>query len=187
MKFHNHNRIDDHNRVDEEVQNSNFVKTHFLIKLVQSYRYRFYNVNFVFNYQLYKHLCITYNKSKFSIKNVIVINFEFVNKFIIIISTTKTFLLITFHVSKVVHLNVTNVTIKEYVFREHRLITALIMFVLTKQNYELCFDMRYIINFIDRKFLLEVFLNIIIKKISRLITMRDTNINIYNINEYIKL
>ena len=60
-------------------------------------------------------------------------NFEFVNKFIIIvILTTKTFLLIIFHVSKVVHLNVTNVIIKKYVFRKQRFVTILIMFVLIK-------------------------------------------------------
>ena len=93
------------------------MKTHFFTKPVQSYRCRFCNANFVFNNQLHKHLRIIYNKSKSSIKIVIVINFELVNKFIIIISTTKAFLLKTFHVLKVMYSNITNVTIKEYVFR----------------------------------------------------------------------
>ena len=142
-KFYNYNRVD----VNEEThQNSNFVKTHFLTKLVQFYRCRFCNVDFVFNNQLYKHLRIIYNKAKFSIKKIIVINFESVNKFI---SATKVFLLIVFHISKVVHSNVMNVTIKEYVFRKHRFVIALIMFVLIKQSYELCFDTAYIISFID--------------------------------------
>ena len=59
-------------------------------------------------------------------------NFEFVNKFIVIILTTKTFSLIAFHASKVVHSNVTNVITKEYVFREHRFVITLIMFVFAK-------------------------------------------------------
>ena len=71
MKFHNYNRVDDYNRfndynyIDEKAQNSNFVKTHFLTKLIQFYRCRFCNVDHVFNNQLYKHLRIIYNKSKF--------------------------------------------------------------------------------------------------------------------------
>ena len=141
----------------------------------------------MFNNQLYKHLRIIYNKPRFSIRETIVTNFEFVNKFIAIISTTKTLLLITFYVSKVVHSNVTNVTTKEYVFRKHRFVIILMMFVLTKQGYKLCFDTRYNINFIDRKFLLEVFLNIVIKKISTFIIMKNINVNMYNINKYIKL
>ena len=50
----------------------------------------------------------------------------------IIISTTESFSSITFHASKVVHSNVTNITIKEYVFREHRFVTTLMMFILIK-------------------------------------------------------
>ena len=83
--------------------------------------------------------------------------------------------------------NVTNITIKEYAFREHRFVTILIMFVLIKQNYEFCFDTRYIINFIDRKFLLEVFPSIIIKKMSTFIIVKDINVNMYDANEYIRL
>ena len=85
------------------------------------------------------------------------------------------------------HSNVTNVTTKKYAFRKHRFVTILIMFILTKQDYELCFEMKYIINFIDRKFLLEVFSSIIIKKISILIIVKDINVNIHNVSEYIKL
>ena len=77
-------------------------------------------------------------------------NFEFINKsIIIVIATAETFSLIIFHISKVVYLNVTNVTIKEYVFRKYRFVTILMMFVLIKQSYELCFDTGYIINLID--------------------------------------
>ena len=44
-------------------------------------------------------------------------NSKSVNKFIIIvIATAEAFSLITFHASKVMHLNITNVIIKEYVF-----------------------------------------------------------------------
>ena len=51
-------------------------------------------------------------------------NFEFINKFIIITSATKSLLLITiiFYASKIVRLNITNVIIKEYVFRKHRFV-----------------------------------------------------------------
>ena len=181
MKFYNHNRV------DEKVQNPNFVKTHFLTKLVQSYRYRFYNADFVFDNQLYKHLRIIYNKSRFSIKNIIVVNFEFINKFIIIISATKTFLLITFHASKIVHLNITNIMTKKYAFRKYRFVIILIIFVLIKQDYEICFDTKYIMNLIDRKFLFEIFLNIVIKKMSTFITMKDIDVNIYSVNKYVRL
>ena len=61
------------------------------------------------------------------------------------------------------------------------------MFVLTKQSYELCFNTRYIINLIDRKFLFEIFSNIIIKKMSTLIIVKNINVNMHNVSEYIKL
>ena len=64
-------------------------------------------------------------------------NFNAINKFAIIITIIIlieiiSFMIMTFHVSKVVHLNVTNVIIKEYVFRKYRFVTTLIMFVLIK-------------------------------------------------------
>ena len=59
-------------------------------------------------------------------------NSDFVNKFIVIILTTEIPLLITFHASKIVHSNVTNVITKKYAFREHRFVTILMMFILTK-------------------------------------------------------
>ena len=120
------------------------MKTHFLTKLVQSYRYRFYNFDFVFNNQLHKHFRIIYNKFKFSTKEAIVINFALtkeiivmnfksVSKFIITaIATAKALSLITFHASKVIYSNITNITTEEYVFREHRFVTTLMMFVLIK-------------------------------------------------------
>ena len=42
-------------------------------------------------------------------------------------------------------------------------------------------------SFIDRKFLFKGFSSIVIKKISTLIIMRGINVNMYNINEYIRL
>ena len=118
------------------------MKTHFFTKPVQSYRCRFYNSDFVFNNQLHKHLRIIYIKSRFSIreaivmnfasiKEIIVINFKSVNKsIIIVIATAETLSSITFYVSKVVHSNVTNVMTKKYVFREHRFVIILIIFIL---------------------------------------------------------
>ena len=63
----------------------------------------------------------------------------------------------------------------------------MIIFILTKQSYELCFDTKCIIKLIDRKFLLEVFLNIVIKKMSTFITMKGIDVNMHNVNEYVKL
>ena len=160
------------------------MKTHFLTKLVQSYRYRFCNADFIFNNQLHKHLHIIYNKSRSSTKKVIVINFEFISKFI---ATTKTFSSITFHISKVMHSNITNVITKEYVFREHRFVTVSIIFILIKQSYELCFDTGYIISLIDRKFLFKVFPSIVIKKMLTFMTIRGININMHNVNKYVRL
>ena len=61
------------------------------------------------------------------------------------------------------------------------------IFFLIKQGYELYFNINYIINFIDRKFLFEIYLKIIIKKKLLPITIRGLDINIYNINKYINL
>ena len=61
------------------------------------------------------------------------------------------------------------------------------MFFLIKKGYELYFDIKYIINFIDKKFLLKISLKIVIKKMFFLIIIRELNINTYNISEYIKL
>ena len=131
--FHQETKFHDHNRADEETQNSNFVKTHFFTKLVQSYRCRFYNVDFIFNNQLHKHLRFIYNKFKSSTIKVIVINFKSINKFITtVIVTAKTLSSITFHTSKIVYSNVINVTIKEYAFREHRFVITLMIFILAK-------------------------------------------------------
>ena len=85
------------------------------------------------------------------------------------------------------HLNVTNVLTKEYIFREHRFVRTLIMFILIKQSYKLCFDTKCIINFIDRKFLLKIFPSIVIKKILTFIIVKDIDINMHDVNEYVKL
>ena len=42
-------------------------------------------------------------------------------------------------------------------------------------------------NFIDRKFLLEVFSSIIIKKMSTFIIVKGIDVNIHNVNEYVRL
>ena len=85
------------------------------------------------------------------------------------------------------YLNVINIIIKEYAFREHRFVTTLMMFVLTKQNYELYINTGYIMNLIDRIFLFEIFPNIVIKKMLTLIIIKDINVNMHSVNEYIKL
>ena len=61
------------------------------------------------------------------------------------------------------------------------------MFVLTKQSYEFYFDTGYIISLIDRKFLFKVFSSIVVKKMSTFMIIRDINVNMHNVNEYIKL
>ena len=96
-------------------------------------------------------------------------------------------MIMIFYAFKVVHLNVTNVTIKGYVFREYRFVIVLMMFVLTKQDYKLCFDTGYIISFIDRKFLFEIFSGIVVKKMSIFIIVKNIDVNMHNFNEYIKL
>ena len=53
--------------------------------------------------------------------------------------------------------------------------------------YNLYFNIRYIINFIDRAFLREIFSNAKIKRISILIIVKDIENRKYNINKYIKL
>ena len=47
--------------------------------------------------------------------------------------------------------------------------------------------MKYIINLIDRKFLFKIFSSIVIKKISTFIIIKGINIDMHNINEYVKL
>ena len=59
------------------------------------------------------------------------------------------------------------------------------MFFLAKQNHKLYFNINYIINLINRKFLFEIYLEIKVKRILSLIIIKSLNINIYNINQYI--
>ena len=47
--------------------------------------------------------------------------------------------------------------------------------------------MKYIINLIDKKFLFEIFLDIVVKKISTLMIIRGIDVNMHNVNEYVKL
>ena len=61
------------------------------------------------------------------------------------------------------------------------------IFFLVGQDYDLYFDINYIINLIDRKFLFEIYSEIIVRKILSLIIVRGLSINIYDVNEYINL
>ena len=92
-----------------------------------------------------------------------------------------------FYILKILSLNIINIIIEEFIFQRYRFVIILIIFFLIKKDYELYFDIKYIMNFIDKKFLLEISSKIVIKKISFLIIIRRLNINTYNINEYIKL
>ena len=74
-----------------------------------------------------------------------------------------------FYILKILFSNIINIIIEEFIFREYRFIIILIIFLLIKKDYELYFDIKYIINFIDKKFLLKIFLKIVIKKILFLI------------------
>ena len=53
--------------------------------------------------------------------------------------------------------------------------------------YNLYFDIKYIINLINKTFLSENYSTIEIKKISILITIKEINNNKYEVNEYIKI
>ena len=92
-----------------------------------------------------------------------------------------------FHILKILPSNIINIIIKRFIFRGYRFIIILIIFLLIKKDYEFCFDIKYIINLIDKKFLLEISLKIIIKKISSLIIVWELDINTYNTNEYMRL
>ena len=60
-------------------------------------------------------------------------------------------------------------------------------FFLLRILYDLYFNTRYIISFIDRVFLLKIYSNAKIKRISILIIVKNIENRKYNISEYIKL
>ena len=130
------------------------------MKWIYSYRYRHYNINFEFNNKLYKHLYNYINKfNKLIILEII--NFEILENFLeIIIMKIK-----VFHILKILFSNIINIIIEKFIFWEYRFITILIIFLLIKKGYKLYFNIEYIINFIDKKFLLKISLKIVIKKI----------------------
>ena len=74
-----------------------------------------------------------------------------------------------FYILKVLSSNIINIIIEEFAFRRYRFIIVLIIFLLIRKGYELYFDIEYIINFINKKFLLKISLKIVIKKILSLI------------------
>ena len=88
---------------------------------------------------------------------------------------------------KIIKSNAFNIYKLDYVFRGYKFVIAIVIFFLARQGYELYFNINYIINLIDRKFLFELYSKIIIKKILFSIIIKNLNINIYNINEYMSL
>ena len=48
--------------------------------------------------------------------------------------------------------DIINIIIEGFIFREYRFIIILIMFFLIKKRYKLNFDIKYIINLIDKFF-----------------------------------
>ena len=72
----------------------------------------------------------------------------------------------TFYISKILFSNIINIIIEKFIFRGYQFIIILIIFLLIKKDYKFYFDIKYIINFIDKKFLLKISLKIVIKKIS---------------------
>ena len=69
------------------------------------------------------------------IRDIIIINFEIVNKFAIIITIIILIIIISFtimiiYISKIVYLNIMNVMTKRYVFREHCFVIILMIFIL---------------------------------------------------------
>ena len=89
--------------------------------------------------------------------------------------------------SEVVYFNATDVIIEGYGFRGHRFITTIVKFFLEEIGYELCFDIECTISLIDRKFLLNIFSGIAIKKISSPITIREIDTNTHDVSEYVRL
>lgn len=57
-----------------------------------------------------------------------------------------------FHVLKIIYFNVINIIIENYDFQNHRFIIVVIKFFFEKKDYEFCFNIEYIINFINRIF-----------------------------------
>ena len=140
---------------------------------MQIYRYRYCDSNFEFNNRLYKYIRTIYNSkqsSRVAIKTtstsiVLVISIIVIKVEILELEDTKESEII-FYTSKIIYFNITDFSKEDYTFQDYRFVIALIIFVLADVDYELYFDIKYIISFIDRKFLLEILLEISIKKIT---------------------
>ena len=77
--------------------------------------------------------------------------------------------------------------VEDYIFREFRYVITIISLIFLEILYNLYFDIDYIISLINRKFLLEAFLDAIIKRISIFITIKGIDNKKYNASEYIRL
>ena len=69
-----------------------------------------------------------------------------------------------FYILKIIKFNVFNIYKLSYVFRGYKFIIIIVIFFPAEQDYELYFNINYIINLIDLKFLFEIYLKIIVKK-----------------------
>ena len=81
----------------------------------------------------------------------------------------------------------TDYFIKGYTFRGFRYVIIIVLLYFLGVLYDLYFDIEYTISLIDRKFLLKVFPDALIKKISISITIKGIGDKKYNVSEYVRL
>ena len=161
----------------KEAPQEDTVEAHFLTEPVQSYRYRHCGADFQSNNQLHKHIQTSCSKSKTPKTPTVTEENQ----------SEKPEPVSAFHASKVVWSSATDVPAEGYAFCEHRFVTAVVLFILTGQGYKLCFDTGCTMSLIDRKFLLEVFPGVVLKKMATPMTMRGIGLNMHDASEYVRL
>ena len=73
------------------------------------------------------------------------------------------------NILKILFLNIINIIIEGFIFHRYYFIIILLLLFFIKKGYKLYFNIKYIINLINKKFLLKISSEIVIKKISFLI------------------
>ena len=158
-----------------EDTNDNTVEAHFLTEPVQCYHCRHCSTDFKSNNLLPKHLRISCSKATRQHVSPSVSAKEEVE-----IQEVAAFLSDT-----VIRSGATNILEKNYAFRGHRFVIAMVTFALASQLYELCFDIGCTMSLIDRKFLSEILLGATVRQMPTPMTVRGLGTNMHDASEYV--
>ena len=181
-------------KLSDDTPGDDTVEANFLTEPVQIYRCRYCAADFPLNNQLYKYLRTTCENrdtrpkySDYECHEPEKVPLLSIDTPVVKDSYNKGAEACVFYASDVIELDTVDILQEGYAFRGHRFVTAIVMFVLAGQIYELCFDTGCTMSLIDRKFLMEVCPKIVIKKTPTPITVKGIGANTHNAREYVRL